>query len=183
MQRARCYFARAKMNLHAFFDIFLPKSMKNKHYKKDSIHGAHWMIPGARHAYQWILYEKKIQFALSLSLLAQKLAKIAILEVSCEILEFENSKKTHFSKSGFFMMFFRHHMVNKCCLEVHRHWISGKFEKIAQTEINSWSSNVDQEVNKYCMLRKFSKKRQSNQLCKSRSKMELSGSLCYESGG
>ena len=65
------------------------------------------MIPGARHAYQWIAYEKKIRFALSLSLLAQKLAKIAFLEVSCEILEFENSKKNHFSKSAFFMMFFK----------------------------------------------------------------------------
>ena len=65
------------------------------------------MILGAHHASQWIAYEKKIRFALSLSLLASKLAKIAFLEVSCEILEFENSKKNHFSKSGFFTMVFK----------------------------------------------------------------------------
>ena len=52
-------------------------------------------------------------------------------------------KKIHFSKSPFFTMFFMHHMVNKCCLEVNRCWISGKFEKIVQIEINFWSSNVD----------------------------------------
>ena len=62
------------------------------------------MISGARQAYQWIAYEKEIRFALSQSLLAQKLVKIDFLEVSCEILDFENSKKNHFSKSQFFVL-------------------------------------------------------------------------------
>ena len=75
--------------------------MKNKHSEKDSIHGARQVISGARHAYQWIAYEKEIRFALSPNLLAQKLAKIALLEVSCEIFEFENSKKIIFQKVDF----------------------------------------------------------------------------------
>ena len=90
-------------NFHAFFDIFLPKSMKNKHSEKDSNYSAHWMILGAHHASQWIAYGKEIRFALSPSFLAQKLAKIDFLEVSCEIFEFENSKKLNsfFKKSIF----------------------------------------------------------------------------------
>ena len=81
--------------------FFCKKSMKNKHSEKYSIHGAHWMILGAHHASQWIAYEKEIWFALSPSFLAQKFVKIDFLEVSCEIVEFENSKKFIFQKVDF----------------------------------------------------------------------------------
>ena len=95
--------------------------------------GARWVFSGARYAYKWIAYEKEIRFALSTSLLPQKLAKIAFLEVSCEILKFENSKKFIFQKVDFSRCLFRHHMVNKCWPKVNKCWIFRKFEKNSTT--------------------------------------------------
>ena len=59
------------------------------------------MIPGAHHANKWTTYENEIRFVPSPSFLAQKFVKIDFLEVSCEILEFENSKKFIFQKVDF----------------------------------------------------------------------------------